>query len=406
MKTILSKIRRQFKTGNEDSFIISSLCNAYCKKDGNILLFKKKENYNYLDEQVKEKYCSIFKHTLTGQIGTKLFSMPFNKKSNKIEYFNKMLHNDDSIVDDFINKILDNYEYDTDILVSLVRFSVKNPYISNKKKSKKDNEDLLVEDTIYLNFVMGCINPVGASAKNLLVDIKTENKEGFMSVQRESAGVVSEKTERGFLYPSIDEDGQVADKILYFTSKKDCVSTKFVENILCCDKILTNSQEVEMFNKILLDAFGETVDTKEIYKVYKDIESYKTPDIKGKDGKNIKTDTKSTINIKQLEKVFIKNGIDCKGKIEKLVDSNLKALDKKGILNNKFEFDIKTIVPNNPKDLVITDKNITIHLGSDNLDKILEVKNIQDKKCLLIQLDNTASLNKLKIKAQANTGIL
>lgn len=370
MKKILSKIKKQFKLENEGSLIITSLHSIYCKKDNKKILFNKNQSFLQLDDDVQLKYYLMLQKSLGGKIGSKIFSMPFENNESQNEFIG-LCDNKDSYVNNFVDRILQNYEYDTDILISIINFSVKNPLLKKSKKNNPNNND-------YWNFVIGSINMVGPSKQILLID----TKENSLNTERKVAGVVTENSSMGFLYPSIENNGQSFDKILYFTSIKDFISDKFIK-VLGCKKILTASQEIDIFNKILLNSFGDTVNENninDIFRIYKGIASKEC---------NI------TIDTKQIEKIFKDNGIKYNSdEVNTIIENNIKNT---GIENKEVELNINNILPLKKNDLKFSDNDISVNLGCNNLDKI-HVKNNQGHKYLVIKIDDNADLNGIKIE--------
>ena len=122
-KKEISEIKKQFSPNN---CAITRICGCYVDGEKN----KKtelKEAFLSLSEEEMFKYFEIFKKTLSGTIGKNLINMEFpldqEKEGGTQEFLMKLRGSklqDNSILEEFYDKIIENYDYGENYYIILI----------------------------------------------------------------------------------------------------------------------------------------------------------------------------------------------------------------------------------------------------------------------------------------------
>ena len=113
-KKEISEIKKQF---TEDRCAISRI--AACYVDANKeVKFSTKEAFLSLSKEEEYKYFDLFRKSLSGTIGTNLFTMEFNIDAENpggewdfLYQLNKSELKDDVMIEEFFDKVISSYEY-------------------------------------------------------------------------------------------------------------------------------------------------------------------------------------------------------------------------------------------------------------------------------------------------------
>ena len=117
------EIRKQF---TPDNCAITRICGCYVDHEKNIIL-ESKDAFLSLPEEEEFKYFEIFRHTLSGTLGKNLVGMEFpldqEEEGGTQEFLLKLRDTkleDDALVQEFYQKIIDNYDYGENYYIILI----------------------------------------------------------------------------------------------------------------------------------------------------------------------------------------------------------------------------------------------------------------------------------------------
>ena len=117
------EIRHQFAPS---TCSISKICGCYVDGD-NKKVATIKEQFLTMPEEETFKYFEIFKKTLSGSIGKNLVTMPFPTSQEfdggTQEFLNRLRKSnleDDELIDEFYDKVIENYDYTGNYLILLI----------------------------------------------------------------------------------------------------------------------------------------------------------------------------------------------------------------------------------------------------------------------------------------------
>ena len=141
-KKDLSAFRRQFKSDSY-SLKMSLLYSAYVKKDNKYILHAEQVPFDMKGEAEQEIYLAGFKKLLTGSLNTKLFELPFDDSTPDNEgqaLCRRLLSAAPAdfmeCCNAYIERVAANYNYDTDIVVSIARGKYNKPMGKKKPESR------------------------------------------------------------------------------------------------------------------------------------------------------------------------------------------------------------------------------------------------------------------------------
>lgn len=240
-KKELNRMKKELKA---DSAIlnINEIYSVYLKKDNGAIIYNNLNHFQMLDSEMQDFYFNNFKKILGGNLDTKLFELEFKDNPNETQLIlNNMLKSQDKnfyieYANKIIDKILKNYIYDSDIVITFVKGEYWKPS-NNKNKTEIDGEDDIVQS---LPFIMESINKVEPFKKTVVFNF--EEKE-FKASNILDTVINFNNPIEGFMFPSFDNGYSDINKILFYNSKPKELNYKFIENVLNCSMKLTAEEE-------------------------------------------------------------------------------------------------------------------------------------------------------------------
>ncbi|SKA75266.1 protein of unknown function [Clostridium sp. USBA 49] len=382
-KKELNRMKKELKA---DSAIlnINEIYSVYLKKDNGAIIYNNLNHFQMLDSEMQDFYFNNFKKILGGNLDTKLFELEFKDNPNETQLIlNNMLKSQDKnfyieYANKIIDKILKNYIYDSDIVITFVKGEYWKPS-NNKNKTEIDGEDDIVQS---LPFIMESINKVEPFKKTVVFNF--EEKE-FKASNILDTVINFNNPIEGFMFPSFDNGYSDINKILFYNSKPKELNYKFIENVLNCSMKLTAEEEKNCFIDIVKTVVGESIKTEVIEDIYSritDMENFSDEDeeinIGLNDIKNILKDIGAK-DVEVLDKVFDES------------------------CGKDYKFSAKNIVPNfKSKSLKVWNEDISISVNPKNLSSIKQVKGTNGERCLLIELNDDVLVEGFKLATEDN----
>ena len=166
-KKEIAEIRKQFTT---ERCTITRMCSCYVDGDKNKKMSTAK-TFLALPEEEIFKYLEIFKKSLSGTLGKNLVNLDFPMEEEREGGAQDMLMKlrncqleDEELVNEFFDKVIENYSYEENYLVTLIYAAYDYP---NKTSDNIDMED--VSDNVYTH-ILCSICPVKLSKAGLSYD--------------------------------------------------------------------------------------------------------------------------------------------------------------------------------------------------------------------------------------------
>lgn len=370
----INEIKSQYTL--EDCGILR-LCGCYVDGERNkITQFN--ENFLNLPEEEKHKYFDIFKKTLSGTPGKNLIDMKFNVDAYADEGARTFLMNlrdsglkDDRLLDEFYDRIINNYSYVGNYLILLINQVYDIPAVTTDNIEMED-----ASDEVY-SYILCSICHVNLSKPGLGYDEEDNN----FHDKKQSHMV--DVPDVGFLFPAFNKRSADEDMTLFYTKDVSEFEYGLIDCLLDCAIPLSAKQQKETFNTLVNEALGEDADLEVVKSIHENLEQI-IEDKKQESPAPVMLDKtemkelleKSGVRDERLEN-FEEHFEMAAGEHGKLVASNVSS-------GRKFE--VKT-------------PDVVIKINSDKTD-IVSTQVIDGRQCLVIQIDERLEVNGIIINPE------
>lgn len=365
------EIKKQFTPEN---CAITRMCGCYVDHEKNR---KCEINRSFLSlpEEEAFKYFEIFKQTLTGTLGKKLINMEFplhQEEAGGTQEFLYRLRNskleDEALIDEFYNKIIDNFEYGENYYIILIHAVYDVP-----GKASDGSEMFDASDNVY-EYILCSICPVKLSKAGLSYDVDQN------SIVGRNRDWVVDPPVKGFLFPAFNDRTADIHQALYFTKKPEELQPKLIEELLGSDTPLSAENQKVTFNEILSETLGEECNFEMVRCIHDNLqemieENKEEPEPLELDKFDIRRlleqSGASEEKLEKVETVFTQTA----GEKRRLMAANVAETKK---------FSIET-------------PDVVIKVSPDRAD-LVETRIIDDRKCLVIAINDHVEVNGLDIE--------
>ena len=328
-----------------------------------------------LPEEEAFKYFEIFKQTLTGTLGKKLINMEFplhQEEAGGTQEFLYRLRNskleDEALIDEFYNKIIDNFEYGENYYIILIHAVYDVP-----GKASDGSEMFDASDNVY-EYILCSICPVKLSKAGLSYDVDQN------SIVGRNRDWVVDPPVKGFLFPAFNDRTADIHQALYFTKKPEELQPKLIEELLGSDIPLSAENQKVTFNEILSETLGEECNFEMVRCIHDNLqemieENKEEPEPLELDKfdmrRLLEQSGASEEKLEKVETVFTQTA----GEKRRLMAANVAETKK---------FSIET-------------PDVVIKVSPDRAD-LVETRIIDDRKCLVIAINDHVEVNGLDIE--------
>lgn len=365
------EIRKQFSPAN---CAISRMCGCYVTHEKEKRL-ETRDAFLSLPEEEAFKYFDIFKHTLSGSVGKNLLNMEFpldqEGPGGTQEFLLKLRDSklqDDMLLEEFYDKIIENYEYDENYYIVLIHANYDVPGHSSDGMEMFDASDSVYE------FIMCSICPVNLTKAGLSYDSE-EN-----IIRDRVRDWIVEAPAKGFLFPAFTERMADIHGVMYYSKKPEELQPAFVENVLGSRVPLTAKSQKETFQALVIETLEESCDYETVRNIHDTLNE-------------MLEETKENPEPLELSKPDVKRVLMRSGaKAEKmeLFDEEYDALvgEKETLLAANIaetrKFNVET-------------PDVVIKVNPDRAD-LIETKMIDNRQCLIIPVDDHLEINGIDIR--------
>lgn len=258
-KQEISEIKKLFTIKNCS---ITRICGCYVDGEKN----KKtelKQAFLALPEEEMFKYFEIFRKSLSGSLGKNLLNLEFPlaaEEPNGSQEFMLRLRNsglkDDTLLDAFYDRIIENYEYVGNYLILLIHDAYDVP---GKTRDGLDMED--ASDEVY-EYILCCICPVDLSKPGLSYNAELN------SFQNRVRDWVVGMPETGFLFPAFNDRGADLHASLYYSKDPEELKENFMEQLLGCPVPMSAGAQKETFQVLIEETLGETCNLEQVKNIH------------------------------------------------------------------------------------------------------------------------------------------
>ena len=367
----LNEIKSQYTL--EDCGILR-LCGCYVDGERNkITQFN--ENFLNLPEEEKHKYFDIFKKTLSGTPGKNLVDMKFNVDAYADEGARTFLMNlrdsglkDDRLLDEFYDRIINNYSYVGNYLILLINQVYDIPAVTTDNIEMDD-----ASDEVY-SYILCSICHVNLSKPGLGYDEEDNN------FHDKKQNHMVDVPDVGFLFPAFNKRSADEDMTLFYTKDVSEFEDGLIDCLLDCAVPLPAKQQKETFTSLVNEALGEEADLEIVKNIHENLEQI-IEEKKQESSAPVmldKTEMKDLLEKSGVKEEKLENFEEhfemAAGEHGKLVASNVSSGKK---------FEVKT-------------PDVVIKINSDKTD-IVSTQVIDGRQCLVIQIDERLEVNGISV---------
>lgn len=259
-KKDILELKRRLK---KDHCTFTKMCGCYVSGEKNVIL-KFRETFLNLDEDEYFKYMEIAKKVMSGTIGNNILELNFplnedltNETQLALMQLKKSELKDDALLDDFYNRIIENYKYVGNFLI-LFFHDAYDVITKTKDNSKIDESEEVYE------YVLCAICPVSLSEPGLRYFEEDNN------IKARIRDWVVEAPSTGFIFPAFINRSSDVNSIMYYTKNPRETHPELMEVALGCYSKQTATIQKETFQAIIKDSFSD--DDKKADKVFMEIQ--------------------------------------------------------------------------------------------------------------------------------------
>lgn len=367
----LSEIKSQYTLENSG---ILRLCGCYVDGERNkITQFN--ENFLNLPEEEKHKYFDIFKKTLSGTPGKNLIDMKFNVDAYADEGARTFLMNlrdsglkDDRLLDEFYDRIINNYSYVGNYLILLINQVYDIPTVTTDNIEMED-----ASDEVY-SYILCSICHVNLSKPGLGYDEEDNN------FHDKKQNHMVDVPDVGFLFPAFNKRSADEDMTVFYTKDVSEFEDGLIDCLLDCVAPLPAKQQKETFTSLVSEAVGEEADLQVVKNIHANLEQII-------EEKKQESPAPVMLDKNEMKNLLEKSGVK-EEKLENFEEHFEMAAGEHGKLvasnvSSGKKFEVKT-------------PDVVIKINSDKTD-IVSTQVIDGRQCLVIQIDERLVVNGISV---------
>lgn len=367
----LSEIKSQYTLENCG---ILRLCGCYVDGERNkITQFN--ENFLNLPEEEKYKYFDIFKKTLSGTPGKNLIDMKFNVDAYADEGARTFLMNlrdsglkDDRLLDEFYDRIINNYSYVGNYLILLINQVYDIPTVTTDNIEMED-----ASDEVY-SYILCSICHVNLSKPGLGYDEEDNN------FHDKKQNHMVDVPDVGFLFPAFNKRSADEDMTVFYTKDVSEFEDGLIDCLLDCVAPLPAKQQKETFTSLVSEAVGEEADLQVVKNIHANLEQII-------EEKKQESPAPVMLDKNEMKNLLEKSGVK-EEKLENFEEHFEMAAGEHGKLvasnvSSGKKFEVKT-------------PDVVIKINSDKTD-IVSTQVIDGRQCLVIQIDERLVVNGISV---------
>lgn len=241
---------------------ISRICSCYVDSEKNKRT-ELKEAFLSLPEEEAFKYFTIFKNSLSGSIGKNLINMRFpmlTEAEGGTQDFLMRLRDsqlkDDSLIEEFYNRVIANYEYAENYYIILIHCAYDIPSKSTDGMEMYDASDFVYE------FIQCTICPVKLSKAGLCYNSQAN------VIENRNRDWIVEAPDTGFLFPAFTDRNTDTHGLLYYAKNPEQVPERFIDELLGCVIPMSAKSQKETFQAIIENTLGEKCDFETVKNIH------------------------------------------------------------------------------------------------------------------------------------------
>ena len=225
-----------------------------------------RDTFLALEESTVEKYCEIFRQTLSGKPGKNLFNLEFPLAEEEAGGRQDLLYrlqksglDDSTLLRAFFDRVIETAQFPDKYLILLAHGLYDIP---GRTSDGIDMED--ASDYVY-DFILCSICPVILLKEGLCYD---PDKMCFLD--RRSDWAV-QRPDAGFLFPAFNDRGSDIHPLLYFVRRPDELHPELSDDLLGCPMPLPEEDQRGVFKKVVEATLGRDCDFENVKNIHEAI---------------------------------------------------------------------------------------------------------------------------------------
>ncbi len=360
------EIKKQFSPAN---CAITRICGCYVNHEKEQIT-NWKSAFLSLPEEEEFKYFELFKKTLSGSIGKNLLHMEFpleqEAEGGTQEFLMKLRNSklqDDSLIQEFYEKIIGNYEYPENYYIILIHAVYDIPGQASDGFTMDDASDNVYEH------ILCSICPMTLSKPGL-----SYNPE-HNTIQERVRDWIVEAPLQGFLFPAFTDRNTDIHGVLYYSKKSEELKEEFIEEMLGSRIPLSAGSQKDHFNLLLEDALGEECDYEVVRNVHENLNG-------------ILDENQDNPDPIELSKPDVRRLLQESGVGEEQLENFDQHYD--GLVGEKNHLMVSNITEN--RKFQIQTPDVVIKVNPERAD-LIETRVIDGRHCLVIAVDDHIEVN-------------
>lgn len=320
-----------------------------------------KEAFLSLPEDEAFKYFNIFRGALSGMVAKNLINI--DSPSDYLLQLRDSQLKDDSLIEEFYNKVIENYDYNENYYIVLVHGIYDVPGSSSDGMDMYDASDFVYE------FIQCAICPVKLTKGAL--SYNTDKN----AVEARKRDWIVEAPDDGFLFPAFNDRQTDIHSTLFYNKNPKNDMEKLIVNVLGAKAPMAAYDEKGVFNNITEEVLADNCTFKNVRGIYESI----VEKVEEAEDGIVKLD------LYQIKNILEDNG----GKQEKL--NELEALDYKSF----YELTATNVV--NTKCFEVKTEGLEIKVKPDFTQRV-ECRMIDGRPCVVMAVSDHLEVNGITVR--------
>lgn len=384
-KKDIAAIRRQLKPEN-DLLTIKDIFNVYILKESSEIYHHQHQPFEMLEDEQKELFLGNFKKVLTGNLDEKLFELKFQQN---VENSSQLILHRGLLTDDteqwkqdmleIVNKMLADRQYEMDIVVTFMRAEFYKPVKATNEETEENSRD-----AVYSHKLILCsVNKTEDPRKELQFDYI----EKMFTYNIVVNPVINLKAPlSGFLFPTVTDNAQDVNRVLYSCSKANEPDEHFIEEVLNAEETYTAKDDKAVFEEVVRDVMEDRLDTSTLASVYEEINDLI---------ENHEEEEPAKLDARDIGHVLKSSGV------ENIEQERIQEALKLYTDDEHFQVKAQNIVPKySSKSIKINTKVANISVSPQDLRHVRQVV-FDGKRYLMIEVEEDAIIDGFKVIPEA-----
>ncbi len=375
-KKELNELKKQYKP---EKSTIGRIAGCYVDGDKNIRL-KTLESFFSLPEEAEFKYFEIFKKSMSGSLGSNLFTMEFDLDAELSGGHHDLLMKlretelkDQELLDLFFEKVVSSYDYGENYYIILVHINYDVPGKATDGTTMED-----ASDTVF-SYLHCCICPVELSKSALGYDPETN-----AFAERVRDWIVSMPM-TGFIFPAFHDRATDIHNILYYSKNTKEIHPEFINDVLGSHMAVSSHVQKQAFTDLVTDTLRDSCEFDTIKTIHENIREVLKLNEDNPDPVLLTKD--------EIKQIFYDSGVS---------DDSMERFDTEYEASAGNDTELMANNLAGQKKFTIEAPDIVIKVNPDRTD-LIESRIIDGRQCLVIAVDSHLEVNGIDVRTIVST---